>query len=277
MRVIEDERWVENRATNGRRGIDVGELRRYRELIWYLAQRDLKVRYKQALLGGVWAVAQPLAGAAIFTVVFSRLANVSSGSTPYLLFAFAGFALWTYFTTAVNQARSSLISNASLITKVYFPRLVAPLASVLPGLVDLGVALGVLAALSAALGSTPGAAIVLAPVALVFTMLAALGAGTLLAALTVRYRDLQQVFTVVLQLWLFASPVAYPSALVEGSWRWIYRINPLAGTLDVWRWSLLDAPRPGPETLVSALTSLLLLAVGLAVFQRNERRFADMI
>jgi lipopolysaccharide transport system permease protein len=274
---IAGEEWIENRPTSGRRAFDVAELVRYRELIWFLAVRDVKVRYKQAALGGVWAVAQPLAGAVIFTVVFGRLADVSTGDIPYLLFAYSGFALWTYFSTSVNTARTSLITNSSLITKVYFPRLAAPLASVLPGLIDLGVAVVVLVMLGIVLGVTPGVAIVALPLALLLTMAVALGAGTLLAALTVRYRDLQQVFSVVIQLWLFASPVAYPATLVEDDWQWVYRLNPIAGALDLWRWSLLDTAAPGPEVLVSVVVGIVLLFVGLRVFQQSERRFADVI
>lgn len=269
--------WIENRPSGRRWSLDLHELATYRELAWFLALRDLKVRYKQAFLGGIWAVAQPLAGAAIFTVVFSRLAGVSSGDVPYLVFAYAGFALWTYFSSAVNLARTSLITNSSLITKVYFPRLVAPVSSALPGLLDLGVALVVLAVLCVITGVTPGVAIVAAPAALLLTMVVALGTGILLAALTVRYRDLQQVFTVVMQLWLFASPVAYPSALVDERWRWAYWLNPMAGALDAWRWALLDGPTPGAEVLVSVVGAVAILVVGLVVFQRSERRFADVI
>lgn len=269
--------WIENRPSGGRRSVDLDELVRYRELIWFLAVRDLKVRYKQAMLGGVWAVAQPLAGAAIFTVVFGRLADVSSGSIPYLVFAYAGFALWTYFSSAVNLARTSLISNSALITKVYFPRLIAPLASIFPGLVDLGVALVVLAIFMIVTGVTPGLAVVAAPAALALTMVVALGTGTLLAALTVRYRDLQQVFGVAVQLWLFASPVAYPPTLIEGDWRWAYRLNPMAGALDLWRWTLLDTEPPGLEILVSVAVAGGLLLLSIRVFLRSERYFADVI
>jgi len=269
--------WIESRPTRGRRALRFGELWRYRELVTFLAVRDVKVRYKQAVFGGVWAIVQPLAGAAIFTVVFGQVADLPSDGIPYLVFTFAGFALWTYFSTSVNTARASLISNSSLITKVYFPRLAAPLASVLPALIDLGVALVVLAVLAYAAGVAPGIAVLTAPLFLVGTVVVAFGTGTLLAALTVQYRDLQQVFTVLVQLWLFASPVAYSSSLIHDRWRWAYALNPMAGVLDGWRWSVLGGPPPGWELLVSAAVAGVLLVTGLLVFQRNERRFADVI
>jgi lipopolysaccharide transport system permease protein len=220
---------------------------------------------------------QPLAGAAIFTVVFGNLADLPSDGIPYLLFAFAGFSLWSYFSVALNVARGSLISNESLITKVYFPRLVAPLAAILPGLIDLGVAMVVLVIMMVGYGTFAGVEVLAAPLFLLWTMVVAFGTGTLLAAVTVQYRDVQQVFGFVTQLWLYATPVAYASTLVEGPWRWIYAVNPMVGALDGWRWSLLGGPAPGPEALVSAASGLALLVAGLVVFQRAERRFADII
>jgi lipopolysaccharide transport system permease protein len=271
------EQWIENAPTHGRRALRLDELWRYRELVAFLALRDVKVRYKQAVFGGLWAIVQPLAGAAIFTVVFSRLAGVESDGIPYFVWAFAGFALWSYFSTSVNTARGSLVSNAPLITKVYFPRLVAPLASVLPGLIDLAVAVVVLAVMMVATGQAPGVAIVAAPLFLLGAVVVALGTGMLFAALIVQYRDVQQVFGLLLQLWLFATPVAYPSSLVEGPWRWVYHVNPMVGVIEGWRWSVLGAPAPGPEALVSVAVAVAVLWAGLQVFQRSERRFADVI
>lgn len=275
--VIDPDRWTENRPTKGRRALDVDELWRYRDLIAFLALRDVKVRYKQAVFGGAWAIVQPLAGAAIFTVVFGRLAGLPSDGVPYLVFAFAGFSLWSYVSTALNTARTSLVSNSHLITKVYFPRLAAPIAGVLPGLVDLAAALPVLAAMMLWTGINPGLAILTAPLFLFGAVAIALGAGMLFSALTVQYRDVQQVFGFAIQLWLFATPVAYPSSLVEGPWRWVYRLNPMVGVMDGWRWSVLGAPPPGREALVSAAVIGVLLVAGTRVFLRSERRFADVI
>ena len=275
--IAESERWRENRPTRGRRALDLEELWAYRELMAFLALRDIKVRYKQAVFGGAWAIVQPLAGAAIFTVVFGRLADLPSDGIDYLVFAFAGFALWTYFSSALNTARMSLVSNAPLITKVYFPRLAAPAAGVLPGLVDLAASLPLLALMMIWTGTTPTVAILAAPLVLLGTVVTALGVGMLFAALTVQYRDVQQVFGLVVQLWLFATPVAYSSSLVEGSWRPVYYLNPVVGVMDGWRWSLLGAPAPGWEVLVSAAVALALLVLGARVFSRSERQFADLI
>ncbi len=269
--------WIENRPTQGRRSIRFDEVWAYRELVAFLALRDVKVRYKQAVFGGLWAVVQPLLAAAIFTVVFSRLARVDSGDVPYLVLAFANFSLWSYFSTSLNTARNSLVANSSLITKVYFPRLVAPLAAVLPGLLDLGVALVVLAAMAAWGGVGLGLELLLAPLFLLGAMLIAFGTGTLLAALTVQYRDVHEVFGLIIQLWLFASPVAYPATLVQGAWRWPYHLNPMVGVLEGWRWALLDGPAPGAPALVSVAVAVALLVVGLRVFRRSESRFADVI
>lgn len=272
-----DPAWVENRPTSGRRALWVRELWRSRELIAFLALRDVKVRYKQAVFGALWAIAQPLAGAAIFTLVFGRVAGLTSDGLPYILFAFTGFSLWTYLSSSVNTTRMSLLTNSALITKVYFPRLAAPLAGVLPALIDLGVAMTVLVVLCVLTGVVPSAAVPLAPLFLLGTMVLAFGMGTLLAALTVRYRDLQQVFAVVVQLWLYASPVAYSTTVVTGHWRWLYTINPMVGLLDGWRWSLLGGPTPGWSLAVSGSVTAVLTLLGLLVFQRNEQRFADVI
>ncbi len=276
-RLSGSEEWTENRPTHGRRALRFDELWSYRELVAFFALRDVKVRYKQAAFGAAWAVIQPLAGAALFTVVFDRLAKVPSEGIPYLVFAFAGFSLWSYFSTSVDNARRSLVENAALITKVYFPRLAAPVASVLPRLVDLGVALVLLAVMMVWIGVEPRLSVLSAPLFLVAAMIVAFGCGTLFAALTVQYRDVDHVFGLLIQLWLFATPVAYPATLVKGSWRWLYYLNPMAGIVDGWRWSLLDASPPGWPAAASAATGVLVLVLGLGVFQRTERRFADVI
>jgi ABC-type polysaccharide/polyol phosphate export permease len=275
--IAESERWKENRPTNGRRALDLQELWAYRELIAFFALRDIKVRYKQAVFGGAWALVQPLAGAAIFTVVFGRLANLPSDGIPYLVFAFAGFTLWTYFSSSLNTARASLVSNAPLITKVYFPRLAAPVAGVLPGFVDLAASLPLLALMMLWTGTAPTLAILASPLVLLGAMVIALGAGMLFAALTVQYRDVQQVFGLVVQLWLYATPVAYSSSLVEGPWRALYHLNPMVGVMDAWRWSLLGGPAPGWEALISVAVSLAILYLGARVFASSERQFADRI
>ena len=271
------DRWVENRAPSGWHKVDVGELWAYRELIAFLAIRDVKVRYKQAVLGMFWALLQPLAGALVFTVVFGRIADLPSDGIPYPVFAFVGVTVWTYFTTSVTTAMSSLVGNVGLVTKVYFPRMAAPIAAVLPGLLDMGISLLLLVPLLVYYDVTPGPALLALPLCLVVLVALAFGVGLILATLNVRYRDVKGVSSLLLQLWLFASPVAYASSVVEGRWGPLYDINPMAGLIDAFRWSLLGAPAPGLSALVSVVITAVLLLAGVAVFAREERRFADII
>src|SRR5690242_4286142 len=214
--------WTENRPTAGARAIDLRELWRYRELLYFLALRDVNARYKQAFFGVAWSVVQPFAGVAVFALVFRKLADVPSDGVPYAVFALLGFTVWTYFSASVGAATQSLVSNASLVTKVYFARLVAPLAALLPGLIGLGVSLVLVGVLMAGYGIAPGVEVLALPLCLAGLMGAALGPGVLFGALNVKYRDIATVVGFLLQLWLFASPVAYPSSLVHGGWRYVY-------------------------------------------------------
>jgi ABC-type polysaccharide/polyol phosphate export permease len=269
--------WTENRPTRGWRALDVGEVWRYRHLIATFARRDVTVRYRQAFLGAAWAALLPLSGAIIFTVAFSRLAGIDTGDTPYLLFAFTGWVGWTYFSSALLACSGALVRNATLVTKVWFPRLAAPLAALLPGLADLAVGLLVLVPLCVYYGVTPGPAIVFAPAAIGLLATTALGVGLVLGTLHVRYRDVGHAIGLLVQLWLFASPVAYPSSLVSDGLLWVYYLNPVAGALDLLRAGLLDAPGPGAPIVASLAVAVVLLALGAAVFARGERRFADVI
>lgn len=269
--------WVENRPTAGRRALDWRELWRYRELVGFLALRDVRVRYKQAAFGVLWAVVQPLAGLLVFTLVFDRLAGVPSEGVPYPLFALVGMTFWTLLSGGLHAATASLVANAALVTKVYFPRVAAPLASVLPRLVDLAVTLVLLAGLLAATGTRPGPQVVLLPLVVLWTVLLALGVGLALATVQVRFRDAHHALTLLVQLWLYASPVAYPSSLVPADWRWAYALNPVAGLLDTARWVLLDTRAPGPHVALSLAVTAGLLVLGVRVFAAGERRFADVI
>ena len=253
------------------------ELWAYREMVLFLAVRDLQVRYKQAVFGILWAVVQPLVGAAVFVVVFSRLADVPSDGLPYLLFAFLGYAVWTYFSSSLTSANASLVANSALVTKVYFPRLAAPLSSVLPGLVDLGIALVMAGVLMAVFGVAPGWPLLTLPLWLFLVALLAFGVGVLLATLNVKYRDAHFAVGLLTQLWLFASPVAYPTSLVPDRWQLVYHLNPMTGVLEGFRWSVLDGRPPGASALLSLLVGVLLLCAGLTYFLRSERRFADVI
>ena len=269
--------WVENRPGRGLRAVNLGELWSYRELVRALAVRDLKVRYKQAAFGIAWAVIQPLLGAAVFTLVFARLAGVPTGDTPYALFAFVGFAAWTYHSQAVSTGTESLVQNQAMVTKIYYPKLASPLASALAPLVDLAISMLVLAVLLVVYGVRPSPQIVALPLALAVLVGVALSFSIWLSALNVRYRDVRYMVTFGMQLWLFISPVAYPNQLVEGAWRWVYAINPMVGVLALMRWTLLDGPAPGRSMLPSLIAALVVLTTGVVYFQRTERRFADVI
>jgi ABC-type polysaccharide/polyol phosphate export permease len=237
----------------------------------------VKVRYKQAALGMAWAVLQPLAGALVFTLVFDRIANLPSDGIPYPVFAFVGVTVWTYFTSSVQTAMASLVGNVGLVTKVYFPRMAAPLAAVVPGLLDMGISLLILAVLMVVYGVTPGLALLALPLCVVVLVALAFGVGLILATLNVRYRDVKGVSALLLQLWLFASPVAYAGSVIEERWSLLYALNPMAGLIDAFRWSLLGGSAPDASALVSLVVLVLILVVGLAVFAREERRFADII
>lgn len=268
---------VENRPTGGWRSLDWIELWRYRELVVFLALRDIKVRYKQAVFGILWAVLQPLAGMLVFTVVFHRLAHVPSDGVPYILFAFTGMMVWSLFSSGLDAATTSLVANSALVTKVYFPRVAIPLASVLPRLVDFGVSLLLLTVLLVIERHPPGPQVLLLPVIVVWAVLLAFGVGLIFATVHVRYRDAHHAMSLLVQLWLYASPVAYPSTLVPDDWRWAYSLNPLVGLLDAARWAVLGTPAPGAYVLVSAATGLVALMFGVRLFARNERRLADVI
>lgn len=270
-------RWVENRPARGLRRLDLHELWRYRELAGFLALRDLKVRYKQAVFGVAWAIVQPLATVAVFTIVFNRLASVQSEGIPYPVFALAGLTLWTYVSNGVNRATVSLVGNPALVTKVYFPRILAPIAAVLPALVDLAISLVLLGILIPVYGATLSGALITLPIWVVGATATAMGAGLIFGTLNVRYRDVNQGIAFFVQLWLFLSPVAYASSSVPERWRILYSLNPMVGWIDGLRWAVLGAPWPGLRLLVSGLSALVVCALGVAYFQTAERRFADVI
>jgi lipopolysaccharide transport system permease protein len=256
---------------------DVAELWSSRELVLILALRNIKIRYQQTMLGVSWAVLQPLAGVAIFTIVLGRLANIPSEGLPYPVFVFAGLALWMYFSNAANAAAESLVQYRDLVTKVYFPRLLAPIAAVLPGLIDLGISVLAVGVFMVIYGVTPSAAIVLLPVCVLAAVLVTLGVGLWLSALNAQYRDVRNALTFLLQIWLFATPVVFPSSIVHGGWRILLAANPIAGLVETFRWSLIGAPAPGPWVIVSFAVGVFVLISGLAYFAHMQRRLADFI
>lgn len=270
--------WTELRPSRGWRSqLDVHEIWQYRELALFLALRDLRLRYRQTVFGVAWAVLQPLLGVAIFTLVFSRVDALRTSGTPYVVFAYAGLVIWSYASTSVDAAARSLIEDRSLVERVYFPRLLAPFAATLPGLLDLAISLLVLAAFMAIFAVGVPLTALLLPAWVLAAMLVALGAGFWLSALNVQYRDVRYALTFGLQAWFFATPAAYTSSLVHGGWRWAYAANPLVGVIDGFRWSVLGAPPPPSADLVSVAAGLALIATGTMYFHAVQRRFADVI
>jgi lipopolysaccharide transport system permease protein len=257
--------------------IRLADLWAHRELLYFLAWRDLSVRYRQTLLGVGWAVAQPLLTLAVFAVVFGRLARLPSDGLPYASFALAGLLAWQCFATALASASNSLVSGAALITKVYFPRLLLPTAALLPALVDLAVGVLVLSPFLWWQGVRPGPSLAFLPAVALLPALTALAVGLWTSALSVRYRDVRHVMPLLTQLWLFATPVVYPAALVPRPWRLAAALNPMWGPVEAFRACLVGRALPLDLLLVSAASATLLMGAGTLFFRRMERVFADEI
>lgn len=255
-----------------------GEFWAYRELLYFLVWANVKVQYKQTLLGAGWAIIQPLFTMVVFSVFFGRLAGIPSGDVPYPVFAYAALVPWTYFANVVSISSGVLVHHQGVITKVYFPRAIMPFASVVGGLLDFAIALSVLGLMMLYYGITPPAALLAVPFLIVMTSLTATGVSLWLSALNVRYRDVRFVVPFLIQVWLFATPVAYPSGLVPERWRVLYGLNPMTGVVDGFRWALLDQPAPSVGMLaVSILVVLILLGSGMIYFSRAEKTFADVV
>jgi lipopolysaccharide transport system permease protein len=266
------------RPRRGLLDLELGELWRYRELLFFFVWRDVKVRYKQTVLGAAWAILQPLFTMLVFTLFFGHLGKMPAEGLPYPVFYFAALVPWTYFANAMTQATSTMIEHQRVITKVYFPRLALPLSAVLSALVDFGIAFAVLVALLVAYGVTPGPAAFTLPLFLLLAVVTAFAVGLWLSALNARYRDVRYVVPFLVQFWMFASPVVYPSSLVPERWRWLYGLNPMAGTIDGFRWALTGRGEPAAALLLaSASAVLVLLAGGLVYFQRVEGTIADVV
>jgi lipopolysaccharide transport system permease protein len=266
------------RPSHGWRAIDLRELWAYRELLYFLVWRDIKVRYKQTALGASWAIIQPFFTMIIFSLFFGRLAGVPSDDLPYPIFSFAALVPWTFFANGLTMSANSLVGSQELIRKVYFPRLTIPTATVLAGVIDFGIAFAVLLLMMAWYGIVPGFGMILVLPLLLLALVTALGVGLWLAALNVQYRDVKYVIPFLTQLWLFGTPIAYPSSLLSEPWRTLYAINPMVGVVEGFRWALLGTETaPGPIIAVSSLTALLLLVGGAFYFRRLERTFADVV
>jgi lipopolysaccharide transport system permease protein len=266
------------RPASGGVALNLGDLWRYRELILFLTWRDLSVRYKQTALGVAWAILQPLLTMLVFSLFFGRLAGVDSDGLPYPLFTYCALLPWQLFAYALTESSQSLIANERLITKIYFPRLIIPLAATLAGLVDFVIAFGMLVVLMLIYGVTPTLTILALPIFIGLALMTALGVGLWLSALNVRYRDVRYTLPFLTQFWFFLTPIAYPSSLVPPAWRAVYGLNPLAGVVEGFRWSLLGAGTISWALVgVSALMALGLLWSGLIYFRRMERTFADTL
>jgi lipopolysaccharide transport system permease protein len=242
-----------------------------------MAWRDVQVRYKQTALGVTWAVLQPVLTMLVFSVFFGRLAKMPSDGVPYPVFIYAALIPWTFFASTVNQATLAVQGNAGLIKKVYFPRLIIPIATALTGLVDAAVAFVVLLVLMAYFGIAPTGNVVWLPAFVLLAVTTALGVGLWLGALTAQFLDMRFIVTFLVQFWMFATPVAYPSSLLSEPWRTVYGLNPMVGVVEGFRWSLLNtATSPGPIVLASSVVSLTLLVTGAFYYRRMERTFADV-
>lgn len=258
--------------------LKLGELWEYRELLYFLAWRDIKVRYKEAALGASWAILQPLLTMLIFSLFFGRLAKVPSDGIPYPLFSFTALVPWTFFVMAVQQSSNSVVGSANLISKVYFPRLAIPVATVLAAMVDFGISFVVLLGMMIYYRRMPTVHALYVPFFVLLAFLASLGVGLWLSALNVKYRDIRYVVPFLLQFWMFASPIVYPTSMLPARWRTLYALNPMVGVVDGMRWSLLGThTAPGPVIAVSALTTLLFALGGAMYFRKMENRFADIV
>jgi len=259
-------------------GLGLSGLWEFRELLYFLVWRDVKVRYKQTALGALWAIIQPVLTMVVFNVFFHRLANVpSEPGIPYPIFAYAGLLPWQYFSTALATSSTSLLNSAALIRKVYFPRVTVPVAGALAGLVDFAFAFLVYLGLMVWYRVSPTPAALLLPLFLLLAVATVIGVGLWLSALSVQYRDVRYVVPFLVQFWLFATPVVYPSSLLGDPWRTLYGLNPMVGVVEGFRWALLGTDPPRATIALSAGVTLAVLVSGLLFFQRVERKFADVI
>lgn len=276
--VVEELPVLHIRPSNGWVSLQLGEVWDYRELLYFLIWRDVKVRYKQTALGAAWAIIQPFFTMLVFSLFFGRLAKMPSDGIPYPVFAFSALVPWTFFAQGLTQSSDSLVGSGNLIKKVFFPRLVIPLGSVMSGVVDFTLAFVVLIGMMVYYHVTPTANVIFLPLLLLLALVTSLGAGLWLSALNVKYRDVKYVVPFIAQFWMFATPIAYPSSLLSESWRTVYALNPMVGVVEGFRWALLGLKTaPGPMVWVSAGVSVVLLVGGAFYFRRMEKTFADVV
>lgn len=259
--------------------LNLADLWRYRELVYFMTWRDIIVRYKQTLLGAGWAILRPFLTMVVFSIFFGELAKVPSEGVPYPIFTYTALLPWELFATALSVASRSLVQNSHMITKVYFPRLILPLAAILAGVVDFLIAFIILIGMMAYYGIVPTSAVWTLPLFLLLTLITSLGVGLWLSALNVLYRDVGYVTPFLTQFWLFITPIAYGASLVPERWRFLYALNPMVGVVNGFRWALLGIQTAAPDSqlVTSVIVSLVLLVSGLFYFRRMERLFADMV
>ena len=265
-------------ARRGWLALDLGELWAYRDLVYFFIWRDIKVRYKQTAIGAAWAILQPVLTMLVFSLFFGKLARIPSQGLPYPIFYYTALLPWMYFATAMQSATNVVVEQQRVITKIYFPRVVLPIAAVLAGLLDFVISFAVLLALMAYYRMAPTAAVIWLPLFTLLAVLTALGVGLWLSALNALYRDVRYVVPFLVQFWLFASPVAYPSSLVPAKWRWLYGLNPMAGVIEGFRWALTGHGEP-PSILLAASSSAVVLLVlsGLVYYHAVEGKIADVV
>jgi len=274
----EEQTVISIRPSKGWISLKLKDLWEYRELLYFLTWRDVKVRYKQTVLGAAWAVIQPFMTMVVFTIFFGRLAKIPSDGIPYPIFSYAALVPWTFFANALTQSSNSLVGNANLIKKVYFPRLTIPVSAVLSGVIDFLIAFAVLLAMMGYYGKIPTMNIIWLPFLLLLALVTALGVGLWLSALNVEFRDVKYVIPFLTQFWMFATPIVYPSSLLSEPWRTIYGLNPMVGVVEGFRWALLGTPTaPGSIMIVSSSVALFILISGAFYFRRMERTFADVV
>ncbi len=265
-------------ASSGWLGINLGDIWQRRELLYFLTWREVKVRYKQTLLGASWALLQPLFTMVIFSLFFGRLAKVPSDGVPYPVFAFIALVPWMFFSNGLTQSANSLVNNSQLITKIYFPRLLVPTAAVMGGVIDFCLAFCLLIVMILWYRLSIQLTVIWIPLFLLLAFVSSLGAGLWLAALNVEYRDVRHTLPFLVQMWMFATPIAYPSSLLHEPWHTVYALNPMVGVVEGFRWAILGAhARPDNLLLVSSVVALFTLVTGALFFRRTERRFADLI
>ena len=265
-------------ASRGWVALKLRELWEYRELLYFLTWRDVKVRYKQTALGAAWAIIQPFFTMVVFSLFFGQLARIPSDGIPYPIFSFAALVPWTFFANGLGQSANSLVGNANLIKKIYFPRLAVPIATILSGVIDFVLAFVVLMGMMLYYGILPTINTLWLPLFVLLALVTSLGVGLWLSALNVEFRDVRYVVPFLTQIWMFATPIAYPSSLLGEPWRTLYGLNPMVGVVEGFRWALLGTGEaPGPILAVSALAALLLLVSGAFYFRRMEKSFADVV